>query len=138
MIRKYTLGFLIPPAILLAVGWFALQGDEFFGIKFLAFAGAPAAVMILGWAAVMANDIANRRADQRSCQSNSLRFVLLSLLAPVVMLLAGWGAWQASWISETVFVFGTVAPAGVTLLGWTAMVTNEVVIKLSLRRQSQE
>jgi hypothetical protein len=64
--------------------------------------------------------------------------VLLSLLAPVVLLLAGWSAWQASWITEAAFVFGAVAPAGVILRGWTAMVTNEIVIKLSLRRQRQE
>ncbi len=54
------------------------------------------------------------------------------------LLPAGWGAWQASWVTETILVFGTVAPAGVILLGWTAMVTNEIVVKISLSRQRQE
>jgi hypothetical protein len=49
-----------------------------------------------------------------------------------------WAAAEIRSVESGVFVFGTVAPAGVIFLGWIAMVTNEIVVKHSVSRQRQE
>ena len=95
MIRKYALRFLILPALFLAAGWYLLQTGDFDGVEFLAFVGTPAAVMVLGWAAVVANEISNRRSERRPQQDRSTKFLFYYPLAPAFYLLVGWGALRA-------------------------------------------
>lgn len=135
MIRKYALGFLIPPALFLAAGWYLLQTGAFDGVEFLAFVGTPAAVTVLGWAAVVANEIANRRSERRPQQDRSSKFLFYYPLAPAVYLLVGWGALQAGSINEAYFIAIAGAPAAVLTLAWIAMVANEIAKRRSARRQ---
>jgi uncharacterized membrane protein YbhN (UPF0104 family) len=85
MIRRYALGFLIPPAIMLAIGWYLVRTGDFNGLEFLAFLGTPAAVLVLAWAAVVANEIANRRSERRPQQVRSTRFLFYYPLAPAFL-----------------------------------------------------
>jgi ABC-type nickel/cobalt efflux system permease component RcnA len=138
VIRKYALGLLIPPALLLAVGWFALQGDGFFEIKFLAFVGTPAAVMVLAWAAVVANEIANRRSERRPHQGRSAKILFVYPLAPAILLLSGWAALRVGYIDEALFLLSAGAPAAVLLLAWAALVANEVANRRAAKRQHHD
>ena len=135
MIRKYALGFLIPPALFLAAGWYLLQTGDFDGVEFLAFVGTPAAVMVLGWAAVVANEISNRRSERRPQQDRSSKFLFYYPLAPALYLLVGWCALQAGSINEAYFLAIAGAPAAVLTLAWIAMVANEIAKRRSARRQ---
>ena len=111
VIRKYALGFLIPPALLLAAGWYLVQTGDFDGVEFLAFVGTPAAVMVLGWAAVAAHEIANRRSERRPQRDRSTKFLFYYPLAPAFYLLVGWGALRAGSINEAYFLAVAGAPA---------------------------
>ena len=138
MIRKYALGFLIPPALFLAVGWYLLQTGDFDGVEFLAFVGTPAAVMVLAWAAIMANDIANRRSERRPQQDRSSKFLFYYPLAPAFYLLVGWGALRAGSINEAYFLAVAGAPAAVLTLAWIAVAANEIANRRSTRRQRDD
>ena len=138
MIRKYALGFLIPPALFLAFGWYLLQTGDFDGVEFLAFVGTPAAVMVLGWAAVVANEIANRRSERRPQQDRSTRFLFYYPLAPAFYLLVGWGALRAGFINEAYFLAVAGAPAAVLTLAWIAVAANEIANRRSTRRQRDD
>jgi len=135
VIRKYALGFLIPPALFLAAGWYLLQTGDFDGVEVLAFVGTPAAVMILGWTAVVANGISNRRSERRPRQDRSSKFLFYYPLAPALYLLVGWGALRAGSINEAYFLAIAGAPAAVLTLAWIAMVANEIAKRRSARRQ---
>ena len=138
MIRKYALGFLIPPAPFLAVGWYLLQTGDFDGVEFLAFVGTPAAVMVLGWAAIVANEIANRRSERRPQQDHSTKFLFYYPLAPAFNLLVGWGALRAGYINEAYFLAVAGAPAAVLTLAWIAVAANEIANRRSTRRQRDD
>jgi hypothetical protein len=138
VIRKYALGLLIPPALLLAVGWFALQGDDFLEIKFLAFFGTPAAVMVLAWAAVVANEIANQRSERRPHQGRSAKILFVYPLAPAILLLSGWAALRVGYIDEALFLLSAGAPAAVLLLARAALVANEVANRRAAKRQHHD
>ena len=138
MIRKYALGFLIPPALFLAVGWYLLQTGDFDGVEFLAFVGTPAAVMVLAWAAIMANEIANRRSERRPQQDRSSKFLFYYPLAPAFYLLVGWGALRAGSINEAYFLAVAGAPAAVLTLAWIAVAANEIANGRSTRRQRDD
>jgi hypothetical protein len=138
MIRKYALGFLIPPALLLAVGWVALQTQVLTGVAFLAFVGTPAAVMVLGWAAVVANGNSNRRSERRPHQAGSTKFLFVYPLAPAGYLLAGWAALYTCYINETWFLAISVAPAAILLLAWAALVAGEVANKRNTSRRPHD
>ena len=135
VIRKYALGFLIPPALFLAAGWYLLQTGDFDGVEVLAFVGTPAAVMVLGWAAVVANEISNRRSERRPQQDRSSKFLFYYPLAPALYLLVGWCALRAGSINEAYFLAIAGAPAAVLTLAWIAMVANEIAKRRSARRQ---
>ncbi|WP_114948540.1 hypothetical protein [Microvirga calopogonii] len=135
MIRKYALGFLIPPAIMLAVGWYLVLTGAFDGVEFLAFLGTPAAVMVLGWAAVVANEIANRRSVRRPQQVRSSKFLFYYPLAPAFYLLAGGCALWAGYISEAYFLAVAGAPAAVLTLAWLAILANEIANRRGARRE---
>ncbi|MBQ0819261.1 hypothetical protein KBI52_03300 [Microvirga sp. HBU67558] len=138
MIRKYALGFLIPPALILAVGWYLLRTGDFDEVKFLAFSGMPAAVMVLGWAAVVANKIANRRSERRPQQDRSSKFLFYYPLAPAFYLLVGWGALRAGYINEAYVLAVTGAPAAVLTLAWIAVAANEIANRRDARRQRDD
>ena len=138
MIRKYALGFLIPPVLFLAVGWYLVQTGEFDGVKFLAFVGTPAAMMGLGWAAVVAHQIANRRSDGRPQQDRSSKFLFYYPLAPAFYLLVGWGALRAGYIDEAYFLAVAGTPAAVLTLAWIAVAANEIANRRSTRRQRDD
>jgi hypothetical protein len=138
MIRKYALGFLIPPAIMLAIGWYLVHTGEFDGLEFLAFLGTPAAVLVLAWAAVVANDIANRRSKRRPQQGRSNKFLVYYPLAPAFYLLVGGGALWARYISEAYFLAAAGAPATVLTLAWLAVLANEVANRRSGRRHRDD
>lgn len=135
VVRKYALGFLIPPALLLAVGWYLVQTEDFDGVEFLAFVGTPAAVMVLGWAAVVANEIANRRSERRPQQDRSTKFLFYYPLAPALYLLVGWCALRAGSIDEAYFLAIAAAPAAVLTLAWIAAAANEIAKRRSAGRQ---
>jgi small-conductance mechanosensitive channel len=135
MIRKYALGFLIPPAIMMAIGWFLVQTGDFDGVEFLAFLGAPAAVTILAWAAVVAHEIANRRSKQRPQRVRSTKFLFYYPLAPAFYLLVGGSALWAGYIGEAYFLAVAGAPAAVLTLAWLAVLANEIANRRSARRQ---
>ena len=138
MIRKYALGLLILPAIMLATGWYLVQIEEFDWVEFLALLGTPAAVLILAWAALVANEIANRRSERRPQQVRSDKFLLYYPLAPAFYLLVGWGALRAGYINEAYFLAVAGTPAAVLTLAWIALVVNEVANKRSARRQRDD
>jgi len=138
MIRRYALGFLIPPAIMLAIGWYLVQTGDFDGVEFLAFLGTPAAVMILAWAAVVANEVANRRSERRPQQVRSNRFLFYYPLAPAFYLLVGGGALWAGYIGEAYFLAVAGAPAAVLTLAWLAVLANEVANRRSARRRRDD
>ncbi|MBJ6127802.1 hypothetical protein [Microvirga splendida] len=121
MILRYALGLLIPPAIMLVIGWYLVQTGHFNGVEFLAFLGTPAAVMILAWAAVVASEIANQRSVGRPQQVRSNRFLFYYPLAPAFYLLAGGGALWAGCISEAYFIAVAGTPAAVLTLAWLAL-----------------
>jgi hypothetical protein len=68
MIRKFALGHLVLPSVMLLLGWGSLQTGFMNGTEVLAFLATPAIFGILGWAAVAANEIANRRSERRQRQ----------------------------------------------------------------------
>ncbi len=138
MIRRYAFGFPIPPAIMLAIGWYLVHTGDFDGVEFLAFLGTPAAVMILAWAAVVANEIADRRSKRRPQQVRSTKFLFYYPLAPAFYLLAGGGALWAGYISEAYFLAVAGAPAAVLTLAWPAVVANEIANRRSERRQRDD
>ncbi|UVF20551.1 hypothetical protein HPT29_005300 [Microvirga terrae] len=138
MIRRYALGFLIPPAIMLAIGCYLVQTGDFDGVEFLAFLGTPAAVLVLAWAAVVANEIANRRSERRPQQVRSTRFLFYYPLAPAFYLLVGGGALWAGYIGEAYFLAAAGAPAAVLTLAWLAVLANEVANRRSARRRRDE
>jgi ACR3 family arsenite efflux pump ArsB len=63
MARTYSLGFLIPPVLMLALAWGLLDAGYMNGVEVLAFISTPATVLVLAWAALVANEIANRRSE---------------------------------------------------------------------------
>lgn len=138
MIRRYALGLLIPPAIMLALGWYLVQTGNFDGVEFLAFLGTPAAVMILAWAAVVANEIANRRSKRRPHQVRSTKFLFYFPLAPAFYLLAGGAALWAGYIGEAYFLAAAGTPAAILTLAWIAVLVNEVANRRSARRQGDD
>jgi hypothetical protein len=138
VIRKYALGFLIPPALFLAVGWYLVQTGDFDGVEFLAFVGTPAAVMVLGWAAIVANEIANRRSERRPQRDRSTSFLFYYPLAPALYLLVGWGVLRAGYINEAYFLAVAGAPAAVLALAWIAVAANEIANRRSTRRQRND
>jgi hypothetical protein len=137
MIRKFALGFLIPPAIMLTLtlGLVLQQTGRMSEVEILAFTATPAIVMVLGWAAVVVNEIDNRGSENQQRPVSFAKFSFFSLLAPAFMLLVGWWAWQAGYISEGVFIFSAVGPAGVIFLAWAALVANEIAKSWSERQQ---
>ena len=138
MIRRYALGLLIPPAIMVAIGCYLVQTEDLNGLEFLAFLGTPAAVLVLAWAAVVANEIANRRSERRPQHVRSTRFLFYYPLAPAFYLLAGGGALWAGYINEAYFLAAAGAPAAVLTLAWLAVLANEVANRRSARRQRDE
>jgi hypothetical protein len=138
MIRKYALGLLILPTIMLAIGWYLVQIEEFDGVEFLAFLGMPAAVLVLAWAAVVASEIANRQGERRPQQARSDNFLFYYPLAPAVYLLVGWGALRAGYINEAYFLAVAGAPAAILTLAWIALVANEIANRRSARRQRDD
>jgi hypothetical protein len=138
MIRKYALGLLIPPAIMVAVGWYFVQTGDLDGVEFLAFLGTPAAVMILAWAAVVANEIANQRSVGRPQQVRSNKFLFYYPLTPAFYLLAGGGALWAGYISEAYFIAVAGSPAAVLTLAWLALVANAAANGRSARHQCDD
>jgi hypothetical protein len=138
VIRQYALGFLIPPVLFLAVGWSLLQTGRFDGVAFLAFVGTPAAVMLLGWAAVVAHQIANRRSDGRPEQDRSSKFLVYYPLAPSFYLLVGWGALRAGFINEAYVLAVAGAPAAVLTLAWIAVAAHEIAGRRCARRRRDD
>lgn len=138
MIRRYALGLLIPPAIMLGLGWYLVQTGDLDGLEFLAFLGTPAAVLVLAWAAVVANEIANRRSERRPQQIRSNGFLFYYPLAPAFYLLMGGGALWGGYINEAYFLAVAGAPAAVLTLAWLAVLANEVANRRSARRQRDE
>jgi hypothetical protein len=138
MTRKYALGFLMPPAIMLAMGWYLVHTREFDGLEFLAFLGTPAAVLVLAWAAVVANDIANRRSKRRPQQVRSNKFLFYYPLAPAFYLLVGGDALWAGYISEAYFLAVAATPAAVLTLAWIALVANEIANRRSAKHQRED
>jgi small-conductance mechanosensitive channel len=138
MIRRYALGHLIAPAIMLTVGWYLVHTGDFDGVEFLAFLGTPAAVLVLAWAAVVANDIANRRSERHPQQVRSTRFLFYYPLAPAFYLLVGGGALWAGYINEAYFLAAAGAPAAVLTLAWLAVLANEVANRRSARRKRNQ
>ncbi|MGF9760710.1 hypothetical protein AAII07_36530 [Microvirga sp. 0TCS3.31] len=138
MIRKYALGHLIAPVIMLAIGWYLVQTGHFDGVEFLAFLGTPAAVLVLAWAAVVANEIANRRSERRPEQIRSNRFLFYYPLAPALYLLVGGGALWAGYIGEAYFLAVAGAPAVVLTLAWIAVLANEIANRRSARHQRDD
>ena len=122
----------------MAVGWYLLQTGDFDGVEFLAFVGTPAAVMVLGWAAIVANEIANRRSERRPQQDRSTRFLFYYPLAPAFYLLVGWGALRAGYTNEAYFLAVAGAPAAVLTLAWIAVAANEIANGRSTRRQRDD
>jgi hypothetical protein len=137
MIRKYALGLLIPPAIMLAFGWHLVKTGDFDGVEFLAFLGTPAVVMILAWAAVVANEIANRRSERRPQQIRSNRFLFYYPLAPAFYLVGGGALW-AGYINEAYFLAAAGAPATILTLAWLAVLANEIANRRSARHQRDD
>jgi hypothetical protein len=123
---------------MLAIGWYLVQTGDFDGVEFLAFLGTPAAVLVLAWAAVVANDIANRRSERRPQHVGSTRFLFYYPLAPAFYLLVGGGALWAGYINEAYFLAAAGAPAAVLTLAWLAVLANEVANRRSARRQRDE
>jgi hypothetical protein len=138
MIRKYALGLLILPALMLAIGWYLVQTGDFDGVEFLAFFGAPAAVLVLAWAAVVANEIANRRSERRPQQVRSSKFLFCYPLAPAFYLLVGGGALWAGYINEAYFLAAAGAPATVLTLAWIAVAANAIANRRSARRRRDD
>jgi hypothetical protein len=138
MIRKYALGLLIPPALMVAIGCYLVQTGDLDGVEFLAFLGAPAAVLVLAWAAVVANEIANRRSERRPQQGHSSKFLFCYPLAPAFYLVAGGGALWAGYINEAYFLAVAGAPAAVLTLAWLAVLANDIANGRSARRQRDE
>jgi len=60
---KFSLLILFGPMVLLLLGWWSLQTGFMNGTEVLAIFATPAIVGVLGWAAVAANEIANRRSE---------------------------------------------------------------------------
>jgi hypothetical protein len=138
VIRQYALGFLIPPVLFLAVGWSLLQTGRFDGVAFLAFVGTPVAVMVLGWAAVVVHQIANRRSGRGPQQHRSTRFLVYYRLAPVLYLLVGWGALRAGSINEAYVLAVAGAPAAVLTLAWIAVAAHEIAGRRCARRRRDD
>jgi hypothetical protein len=138
MIRRYALGLLIAPVIMVAIGWYLVQTGDFDGLEFLAFLGTPAAVLVLAWAAVVANEIANRRSERRPQQGRSNKFLVYYPLTAAFYLLVGGGALWAGSINEAYFLAVAGAPAAVLTLAWLAVLANEVANRRSARRQRDE
>ncbi|WP_460667082.1 hypothetical protein [Kribbella swartbergensis] len=136
--RRYALGLLIPPAIMLAIGWYLVHTGDLDGLGFLAFLGTPAAVLVLAWAAVVANDIANRWSERRPQQVRSTKFLFYYPLAPAFYLLVGGGALWVGYINEAYFLAVAASPAAVLTLAWLAVLANEVANRRSARRQRDE
>jgi len=135
MIRKFTLGHLVLPAVMLLLGWGLLEAGYLDGLAFLAFLGTPAAVLVLAWAAIVANEIANRRSERQQRPWSFTKFSLFHLSAPAFMVLLGWWACSAGYISEALFVASAVAPASVLFLAWLAVLANEIANRRSEERK---
>jgi len=135
MIRRFALGHLVLPALMLVFGWALLEAGYMDGLAFLAIVGTPAAVLVLAWAAVVANEIANRRSERWHRPWSFTKFSLFHLSVPAFMVLLGWWACSAGYISETLFVTSAVAPASVLLLAWIALLANEIANRRSEERQ---
>jgi cytochrome b subunit of formate dehydrogenase len=104
----------------------------------LAFLGTPAAVMILAWAAVVANELANRRSKRRPQQVRSTKFLFYYLFAPAFYLLVGGGALWAGYINEAYFLAVAATPAAVLTLAWIALVANEIANRRYARHQRDD
>jgi uncharacterized membrane protein YwzB len=135
MLRKFALGHLVLPALMLLLGWALLEAGYIDGLAFLAFLGTPAAVLVLAWAAIVANEIANRRSERQQRPWSFTKLSLFHLSVPVVMVLLGWWACSAGYISEALFVASAVAPASVLFLAWAALLANEIANRRSEERQ---
>jgi hypothetical protein len=135
MIRRFALGHLVLPALMLALGWALLTVGYMDGLAFLAFLGTPAAVLVLAWAAIVANEIANRRSKSQQRPWSFTKFSLFYLSASAFMVLLGWWACRAGYISEALFVASVVAPASVVFLAWVALLANEIANRRSEERR---
>jgi small-conductance mechanosensitive channel len=120
---------------MMVIGWYLVHTGYLDGVEFLALLGTPAAVMILAWAAVVANEIANRRSERRPQQVRSTKFLFYYPLAPAFYLLVGWGALHAGYINEVYFLAVAGTPAAVLTLAWLAVLANEIANRRSLKRQ---
>jgi hypothetical protein len=123
---------------MLAIGWYLVQTGDFDGVEFLAFLGTPAAVLVLAWAAVAANEIANRRNERRPQQVRSTKFLFYYPLAPAFYLLVGGGALWAGYINEAYFLAVAATPAAVLTLAWIAVLANEIANRRSTRRRRDD
>jgi hypothetical protein len=123
---------------MLAIGWYLVHTGDFDGVEFLAFLGTPAAVLVLAWAAVVANDIANRRSERRPQQVRSTKFLFYYPLAPALYLVVGGSALWAGYINEAYFLAAAGAPAAVLTLAWLAVLANDIANRRSARRPRDE
>jgi hypothetical protein len=80
---------LVLPALMLLLGWALLEADHIDGLAFLAFLGTPAAVLVLAWAAIVANETANRRSERQQRPWNFTKLSLFHLSVPAFMVLLG-------------------------------------------------
>jgi hypothetical protein len=135
MVRRFALGHLVFPALMLLLGWALLEAGSIDGLAFLAFLGTPAAVLVLAWAAIVANEIANRRSEKQQRPWSFTKLSLFHLSVPAFMVLLGWWACSAGYISEALFAASAVAPASVLFLAWVAVLANGIANRRSEERQ---
>lgn len=89
MFRRFALGHLVLPALMLVLGRALLKAGYLDELAFLAIVGTPAAVLVLAWAAIVANEIANRRSERQQCSWSFTKFSLFHLSVPAFMVLLG-------------------------------------------------
>jgi len=137
MIRTYALGFLVPPALMLALGWGLLEAGYMNEIEVLASLATPALVLIMAWAALVANQIANRRSEREKRPLSFAKLSLLVLFVPVLLLLFGGWALQAGYMNGTEVLAFCATPALASILGWAAVLANDIANRRSERRERQ-
>jgi hypothetical protein len=62
--------------------------------------------------------------------------LLFGLIIPALMVLGGWWAYRAGHLDEFWFFYSALMPALVVVLGWGAVVLNEVAMRRERRRSS--
>jgi hypothetical protein len=120
------------------LGWWAYRADYISETLFVAGAVAPASVLFLAWAALLANEIANRRSEERQRPVSFTKFSLLVLFGPTVLSLLGWWALQTGFMNGAEVLAFLATPAIVGALGWAAVAANEIANRRNERRQRQE